>query len=93
MLFRSGMISMHSIPSASATPAPYHASINGSPHHSRLPSLPKEDSLQEQMAKAAAGSESVTQGEGAKMKTVDMFRVPESPINDIEGLGAASGGG
>jgi E3 ubiquitin-protein ligase RAD18 len=93
-----GLISTHSIPSASSTPLhPLSSQTNG---HRTIPaehlsetgpsSLPHEDSLGEKLA--AAASESVTQGEGAKMKTVDMFRLPESPIHDVE-LGAGTGGG
>ena len=85
-----GLISTHSIPSHSATPAPPSASTNGHARRtsvdlSRKVALPQQDSLAEKMAEAAS--------EGEKTKTIDMFRVPESPINDVEGLGAANGGG
>jgi hypothetical protein len=52
-------------------------------------SLQQQDSLAAKMAEAVADAA----GETNKMKTVDMFRVPESPINDVEGVGAANGGG
>ena len=88
-----GLISTHSIPpnSQSATPAPAHEnswrSPSGGSSSSRKVALPHEDSLAEKMAEAAGEGD-----EAANMKTVDMFKVPESPINDVE-IGAGTGGG
>jgi hypothetical protein len=85
-----GPISMHSISSSSASASPA-LSVNGNARRTlaEVPRNPvqQEDSIGQTMADA------MSEGEGSKMKTMDMFRVPESPINDIEGLGAASEGG
>lgn len=87
-----GPISMHSISSsvASATPAP---SVNGHEHPRRtLAELPRNP-VQQEGSIGQAMADATSEGEAGKMKTMDMFRVPESPVNDIEGLGAAGGGG
>jgi hypothetical protein len=93
-----GLISTHSIPSDSPTGSPLRRTskdLTSRPSQaqaqpSALPSaLSQEDSLAEKMAESLTDA---TAEDNGKLKTMDMFRLPESPVNDIEGLGAAPGG-